>query len=323
MMVGRRAFIAIAGFLLATCAQAQTWPSHPIRLIVPTGPGTSTDVMARLFADEASRGLGQPLVVENLPGASGVIGARAAARATPDGYTFFFAHGSALTSNMYMLKNIGYDPTKDFDAVGVVTNTGPFSLTVPASLPVRTLAEFSAYAKANPGKVSYGVDATSGLGIVAGRLFNKRSGLVMTEVAYGATPQMLQDAAAGRIQLVVSAMSPVEPIVQQGSLRWIALTSAGRFAGNPDIPVVAETLPGAVVDGWLAVVAPAGSPREAVDRVNREIGKYISNETIRKKLFSLGVGPTTPATPEVAGGVIRAEQDRWAALAKELDLKPE
>ena len=134
---------------------------------------------------------------------------------------------------------------------------------------------------------------------------------------------MLQDAAAGRIQLVVSAMSPVEPIVQQGSLRWIALTSAGRFAGNPDIPVVAETLPGAVVDGWLAVVAPAGSPRAAIERVNGEIGKFISNEAIRKKLFSLGVGPTTPAAPDAASAVIRGEQARWAALAKELDLKAE
>jgi tripartite-type tricarboxylate transporter receptor subunit TctC len=323
-MIGwRRALMALAGFAMAAPALAQSWPTRPIKLLVPTGAGTSTDVMARLFADEASRGLGQTLIVENLPGASGVIGARAAARAAPDGYTFFFANGSALTSNMFMLKNIGYDPTKDFDPVGIVTNTGPFSLTVPASLPVNTVPELIAYAKANPGKVSYGVDATSGLGIVAARLFNKRAETGMTEVAYGATPQMLQDAAAGRIQLVVSAMSPVEPIVQQGSLRWVGLTSAKRFAGNPDIPLVAETLPGAVVDGWLAVVAPAGTPKEAIARINAEVGRYISNEAIRKKLLSLGVGATTPASPDEAGAVIRAEQVRWAALAKELDLKPE
>jgi tripartite-type tricarboxylate transporter receptor subunit TctC len=318
-----RAFTLLACLAISAPALAQSWPTRPIKLLVPTGAGTSTDVMARLFADEASRGLGQSLIVENLPGASGVIGARAAARAAPDGYTFFFANGSALTSNMFMLKNIGYDPTKDFDPVAVVTNTGPFSLTVPSSLPARTVAEFIGYAQANPGKVSYGVDATSGLGIVAGRLFNKRAGLGMTEVAYGATAQMLQDAAAGRIQLVVSAMSPVEPIVQQGSLRWIGLTSAKRFAGNPDIPLVAETTPGMVVDGWLAIVAPVGAPREAINRVNAEVGRYVSNEAIRKKLLSLGVGAAAPLSPEAAGAVIRAEQERWTGLAKELDLKPE
>ena len=160
--------IVLLAAAVGTRVQAQTtpanWPTRPIRLIVPTGPGLGTDIMARLLADGVSRTLGQQIYVENVPGASGITGAQQAARAAPDGYTLFFANASTFTSNMFLLKSIPYDPTRDFTAVAMVSNQGPVVVSVYPELPVKTLAELIAYGKAKPGKLSYAVDATSGLG---------------------------------------------------------------------------------------------------------------------------------------------------------------
>jgi tripartite-type tricarboxylate transporter receptor subunit TctC len=166
--------LAIAASVQAQ-AQPSAWPTRPIRLIVPTGPGLGTDIMARLLADGVSRALGQQIYVENLPGASGIVGAQAAARAAPDGYTLFFANASTFTSNLFMLKSIPYDAVHDFAAVAIVSHRGPFVVSVNPQLPVKSLPELIAYGKAEPGKLSYGVDATSGYRVVVGRLLNKRA----------------------------------------------------------------------------------------------------------------------------------------------------
>jgi len=307
----------------ATSAPAQPWPARPIRMIVPTGPGLGTDILARLLADGISRPLGQQVYVENLPGASGILGAQAAARAAPDGYTVFFANASTFTSNMFMLKSLPYDPVRDFTPVAMTTDRSPFVISVNPELPVKSLFELIAYGKAQPGKLAYGVDATSGYGIVVGRLLNRRTGIDMVEVLYRATPQLLQDVAAGTIQAMISSFAPVVAFAQAGKLRRIALTSAQRFPGVEDIPTVAETVPGIEIDGWLVVVAPAGTPSDIVVRLNREIRAFLERPEMQKRLNSLGLALSGVNTPETTAQFIAREQAQWRAFAQELDLKPE
>ena len=320
----RSALGAFATLALAPSANAQTsWPTRPIRLIVPTGPGLGTDLMARLVADGVSAALGQQVYVENLPGASGIAGAQAAARAAPDSYTFLFANASTFTSNRYMLKSIGYDPVRDFAPVAMVSTIGPVVVSVFPELPVKTLPELIAYGKANPGKLSYAVDATSGYGIVVGRLLNKRGGIGMVEVPYRATGQMLQDAAAGTVQVVLNSYGAVASFAQAGKVRRIAISSGERFSGAADLATIGETLPGFAMDGWLVIVAPADTNAEAVARMSREIGKVMQRPDMQARAHSLGLGATGTDTPETTAAFIRREQEAWRQFAQELDLRPE
>jgi tripartite-type tricarboxylate transporter receptor subunit TctC len=302
---------------------AQNWPTRPIRLIVPTGPGLGTDIMARLLADGVSRTLGQQIYVENVPGASGITGAQQAARATPDGYTLFFANASTFTSNMFMLKSIPYDPTRDFTAVAMVSNQGPVVVSVYPELPVKTLPELIAYGKAQPGKLSYAVDATSGLGVVAGRLMNKRGGIGMVEVPYRTTAQMMQDTSVGTTQVMISSFAAVDAFARAGKVRRIALSSARRFPGLDDLPTIAETLPGFELDGWLVVVAPAGTPTDIVTQLNRHIGQFLRNPVIQQRLVTLGLAISGTDTAETTAQFIRQQQASWHSLAQEIDLRPE
>ena len=322
-----RALLGAALFAIVVNANAQTqtvtWPTRPIRLIVPTGPGLGTDIMARLLADGVSRALGQQIYVENLPGASGIIGAQAAARAAPDGYTLFFANASTFTSNMFMLKSIPYDPVHDFTAVAMVSHRGPFVVSVNPQLPVKSLPELIAYGKAQPGKLSYGVDATSGYGVVVGRLLNKRGGLGMVEVPYRATAQMLQETAAGTTQVMISSFGAVVGFANSGKVRRIAISSAQRFPGADDLPTIGETLPGFEIDGWLLIVAPTGTPGDIVALLNREIGRFLQNREIQQRLLALGLATTGIETPETTAEFIRQQQAQWRSLAQELDLQPE
>ncbi len=303
-------------------ASAQDWPRAPIKIIVPVGPGLATDLTARLFADSAATGLGVGVVVENVTGGSGVLGAQMVARAAPDGYTLFFSNSSALTSNMYLLKNINYDPRRDFDAVAMVSDSSPFLIAVNKDLPVRSLADLIALGKSKPGALSLGIDATSGFGLITGRLLNKRGGVGMEEVAYRATPQMMQDAISGRIQALIAAPVPLKPFTTSGQLRALAVSSKDRFPGI-DLPTMAETIPGLVVDGWFALMAPAGTPAAVKERLNGEVAKFLGRQDIRQRLAGLGVLLSTPKTVETASTFLHQQEDDWAGIAKELDLTPQ
>ncbi|MBX9846320.1 MAG: tripartite tricarboxylate transporter substrate binding protein [Xanthobacteraceae bacterium] len=312
-------FAAILG--IAGEAHAQSWPTRPVKLIVPTGAGHAVDIMARMLATGVSQTLGQTVVVENMPGASGFLGAQTTARAEPDGHTFLFAPASLLSTNMYLFKSLPYDPTKDFAAVALVCDKGPMVVTVNPDLPVKTVPELIAYGKANPGKLSYAVDATSGFGVATGRLLNKRGQIGMVEIPYRSSPQMAQDTMAGNVQLMVGSMPPVAGAVKAGKLRWIAVSSEQRFPGHDDLPTIAETMPGFRVDGWFVVVGPAGTPAPILQKFNREIDAVVKSQELRTRALAFGLGVSDAGTPESTQAFIRGEQERWRNLVTELGME--
>lgn len=309
--------------LLVADASAQTWPSRPIRLIVPTGPGAATDIMARLLADAVSRSLGQSLVVENMPGASGILAHQAVARAAPDGYTILFTNTSGMAINLISFKQLPYDPTRDFTAVAMVCSQGPQMLSVNAELPIKTLPELMTYARANRGKLSMAYDTTAGAAAYAAKLFNKRADLDLVEVSYRSAAQMIQDVASGVNQVMMSSVAAAQSMVDAGKVRRVAITSTTRFRGLPDLPAINETLPGVVVDGFFAVVAPAGTPPDIVARLNREIGEYLKGSEIQQRLISFGLATEGAGTPDSTAQFIREEQGHWRAVAKELNVQPQ
>jgi tripartite-type tricarboxylate transporter receptor subunit TctC len=311
--------------MLLVCGQgwSQEWPVRPIKVIVSTGPGLATDIMARLMSDRISKRLGQQVYVENIPGGSGMIGAQAAARSAPDGYTFYFAPSSALSANTVLYKSVPYNPLRDFTPVAMVCDSSPFVLSVHPDLPIKTLPDLIAYAKANPGKLSYAIDTSSGLQLAIGQLLTKRAALDWVQVPYRSTPQMMQDTAAGVVQVMISSVTAVQAFAAAGKVRTIAISSEKRFPGLDDLPTIAEVLPGFNIDGWFVVVGPAGTPAPYVDRLNAAIGEFLKEQDISPRLRQFGLASSGAGTPRSTGEFISAELDRWVALAKELDIKPQ
>jgi len=309
--------------VLAVDVNAQSWPNRPLKLIVPTGPGAATDVMARMLADGVSRNLDQSMVVENMPGASGIVAHQTVARAAPDGYTFLFTNTSGMAINLISFKQLPYDPTKDFTAVAMVCNQGPQMISVNADLPVKTLSDLIAYAKANRGKLSIAFDTTAGAAAFAAKLFNRRADLGLVEVPYRSAAQMTQDVASGVNQVMISSIAAARSVVDADKVRPIAITSKTRFRGLPDLPAVSETLPGIAIDGFFGIVAPAGTPADIVARLNREIAEYLKGPEIQQRLISFGLATEGAGTPESTAQFVRKEQDRWRALAQELGVEPQ
>jgi tripartite-type tricarboxylate transporter receptor subunit TctC len=312
------AVIAITGQ-----AEAQNWPSRPVKLIVPTGAGAATDVMARFVADGVSHTLGQPMFVENIPGASGILAHEAAARAAPDGYTVLFTNSSGMAINMISFKQLPYDPTRDFAAVSLVCNIAPQMLSVNADLPVKTVSELIAYAKANPGKLSIAFDTTAGAAAFGAKLLNKRAGLGLIEVPYRSAAQMAQDVASGINQVMMTSIVAANAVVQAGKVRRLAITSERRFPGLPDLPSLHETVPGVVIDGFFAIVAPAATPPDVIAQLNRNIDQYLGGADIHARLLALGLDTAGGGTPESTAQTIRNEQERWRAVGKELNVEPQ
>jgi tripartite-type tricarboxylate transporter receptor subunit TctC len=315
----------LCGALLVSAveANAQVWPARPVRLIVPTGPGAATDMMARLLADGVSRTLGQPMVVENMPGASGILAHQAVARAAPDGYTLLFTNTSGLAINIISFKQLSYDPTRDFTPVAMVCSLGPQMLSVNADLPVRSLTEFVTYAKANRGKLSMAFDTTAGAAGFAAKLLNKHADLGLIEVPYRTAAQMAQDTASGTTQVMMSSIAAARSVVEAGKVRRIAITSATRFPSLPDLQSVSEIVPSVVMNGWFVVVAPAGTAPEVVQRLNRNIGEYLKGPEVQPRLLDFGLATEGAGTPESTAEFIRREQIKWRGLAKDLDVQPQ
>jgi len=319
----RRLFLALLGSsALARPAAAQNWPARPIRFIVSQAAGGTPDILCRLVTERVGRALGQQIVVENRPGGGNVIGAQAAARAPADGYTFFWATAAALVTNPYTFKSLPYDPVRDFVPVGKIAD-GPFLVLVHPEVPARTLPELIALAKESPSKLAFATDGPKNFSGMIATWINKRAGTEMVQIPYATMPQGIQDTVAGRVQLTVLAIPSAAPLIQNGSLRPVAITTQQRAPGYDSIPPVAETFSGFDFSGWMSVVAPTGTPADIVQRMNRELDIVLKQPEIEQRLREIGFYTTGAGTTEETANFIRAQFDAWGRVVKEIGIQPE
>lgn len=314
---------AVAGLALCTfagLASAQAWPSKPIKYIVPFAPGGTTDILARTIADKLSVALGQPVVVENKPGAGGGVGAEFTARQPADGYTIMGGTISTHAINASLYKNLGYDPIRDFAPITLIARV-PNMLVVNPSLPAKDVKELIALLKANPGKYSF---ASSGNGTsqhLSGELFKTMTGVDMQHIPYKGSPPALADVVGGNVAMTFDNITTAWPLAKGGKLRALAVTTAQRSSIAPDVPTLAEAgLAGYEVGSWQGVFAPAGTPPEIVRRLNAEIVKIINLPEVREKLVALGAEPA-PSSPEAFGAMVKSEVAKWAEVVKKSGAK--
>jgi tripartite-type tricarboxylate transporter receptor subunit TctC len=307
--------LIIAALALPVSASAQPYPSRPITLVVPYTPGTGIDIIARTVGPKISERWGQPVVIDNKPGASGNIGAEAVARSAPDGYTLLMAATSFATSPAFFPK-LGWDPLKDFAPVSLVA-TVPIIVVVHPGVPAKTPAELIAHSKANRGKLNMASPGAATLTRLSGEMFKQTAGLDWVTVHYKGGPPAVQDLLAGNAHVMFANISDVISLVKAGKLRAIAVTTAKRSAVAPELPTLAEgALPGFAVSTWQAVLAPAGTPREIVQRLNAEIVKAMALPEMKERFLSFGTDAAT-STPEELGRFLADEVAKIGRIVKD------
>ena len=316
------ATVATALLLFAGAAQAQPdYPAKPIRIVVPSSPGGGTDILARQIAQKLTERWGQQVVVENRPGAGQMIGIELVARAAPDGYTLALT-ASPLALNTVLYKKVPYDPIRDFAPISQVAALPNMVVTHP-TLPVRTMRELIALAKARPGQLVY---ASSGIGTgphLAMELLLSITGAKMEHVPYKGTNPGMIDTMAGQVQVLMSTLLPPLPHIKTGRLRPLGVTGATRVVSLPDVPTVAESgVPGYEVVGWYGIVAPAHTPREVITKLHREIANILMSPDVREKLAADGA-EAVGSTPEQFAAFIKSEIDKWGKVVKSAGIRVE
>ncbi len=318
-MTLRRFLFGAALALSALAAAAQTYPTKPIRMVVTFPPGGAPDILARLFADKAQ--LGQPVVVDNIPGAGGNIGADRVAKALPDGYTLVMGTVGTHSINGALYSKMPYDMVRDFAPVAHVASA-PNLLVVTNDLPVKNVAELIAYMKANPNKLSFGSPGIGTSVHVSGELFKSMTGTQMTHVPYKGRAMAIPDLVGGQIQLMFDNMPSALPMAKDGKIRALAQTTARRSAAAPDVPTVAETLPGFEATTWFAVFAPGGTPPAVVARLNAELQRVFKLPDVADKLKALGLEPWI-STPDELARYQATEIAKWSKVVKDSGAKAE
>jgi tripartite-type tricarboxylate transporter receptor subunit TctC len=299
-------------------AAAAEWPSRPVRFILPYPPGGPTDIMGRVVAQALTRDLPQPVVVENRAGAAGAIGTEAVARAAPDGTTFL-VNASAHVIVPHMVR-LPYDALLDFAPVTNIASV-PLILVVTPGLPVRSVAELIAHAKANPGKLSFASSSNGGAPHLAGELFKLMAGIDMAHVPYRGSGQAVPDLIAGNVQVMFDSMPSSAGAVREGRLRALAVTTVDRQSAFPDLPTVAEAgVPGYEIATWYGIWAPARIPAEIVARLHAAVAKTMRGEDAKEKMAALGAQPVADA-PEDFARFVRAEYERWGRLVRDARIK--
>lgn len=310
---------ALTSFSIA--ASAQSYPAKPVTLIVPFAAGGYNDISGRLIAQKMSESLGQQIIVENKTGAAGIIGATAVARAKPDGYTLGFLSGGPLAANVSLYKTLPYDSVNDLVAVARTT-IGASVLVVHPSVPANNLSEFVAYLKQNPRKVNYGTSGNGSSPHLSAVLFESMAGVEMVGVPYRGGNQVNVGLLGGQVQMSFSPILEVVPHIQAGKLKALAITSSKRSALLPDVPTIAEFLPGYEVLTWNGIVAPAGTPADIVAKLNAEAIKAVNAPDVREKLLQLGVEPA-PSTQAEFAAYIKSEIAGFARLIKLAGVEPQ
>ena len=313
-------FFATATIAMATNASAQEFPARPITLVVPYAAGGGNDIMARVAGEIMSKSLGQQIVIENRGGAGGSIATRAVAKAAPDGYTLVLGGTGTLAINPTLYPNVGYDPRKDFAPVGLI-GTSALVLVVHPSVPVRNLKELIAYAKANPGKLNY-ASAGVGSGIhLAAEYFRFQAGIDMAHVPYKGSGPALTDLIGGHVSMYFSSMPPAISLVKEGKLRALAVTGQTRSPIFPELPTIAEAaLPGFEAVLHYGIVAPAGTPRPIITKLNNALRAAVLSPELKAKLAADGTEPLA-STPEEYAADIDKEETKWSAIVKKSGAK--
>lgn len=324
-MIMIRWIAALAALLITTgpgVTQAEQWPTQPVRLIVPFAPGGGNDILARVVSDQLTKSLGQPVIVENRPGAGGNIGAESVARSPADGYTFLVVAQAILNFNPHLYAKVGFDPLKDFDAVGLL-GVAPLVLVVHSDVPAKTVKELIALAKSKPDGLTY---ASSGPGTphhLAPELFKSMTGTSILHVPYKGGAPAATDLLAGRVQMMLAPLNNVAPYLATGKLRVLAIGGPERIASLPSVPTMEEAgVPNFNVEHWYGVVAPAGIPKSIITRMNREIGAALSQPEVVAKIKLQGMEART-ATPEEMSAMIRTGLERWGVVIKQANIKRE
>jgi tripartite-type tricarboxylate transporter receptor subunit TctC len=305
---------------LGSQALAQTYPSGPITLVVPFAAGSGTDAVARVIAQKLSDRLRQTVVVDNKPGASAQIGAVFVARAKPDGYTLLMTTNTSHSANPSLFQNLKYDPLKDFTPI-LRTGELPFALVVANSLPVKTMKDLLDYAKANPGKLSYATPNSTSL--VASETIKQMAGITVTGVPYKSSPQAMTDVVGGQIELYVTDFGSGLAMIKADKVRVLAVTPASGSKILPNVPPVAQTLPGFDLTSWNGIFGPAGLPRPIVDRINTEVLAILSDKEVQDRLAVMGFEVMPSATPEMFAKYVADQLALWSRLIKQAGIKPE
>ena len=319
MRISRRAVIASSLLPFAAAAQAPEWPSRPVRFIVPYPPGGPTDIMGRIVAQAVQGPLGQPFVVENRAGANGLIGSEQAARAAPDGTTFL-VNASAHVIVPHLTPNMPIDVLADFVPVTNIAAV-PLWLVVNPALPVRSVAEFIAYARANPGRIAYASSSQGGAPHLAGELFKLMTGTDLVHVPYRGSGPAGQDLIAGTVQAMFDSVPASAGAVRDGRLRALGVTTKTRIAPFPDLPTIAEAgVPGYEISTWYGIWAPARTPPGVINRLQQAVAAAARNPETRARFDALGAEPVADS-PEDYAHFVRAEYDRWGKLVRDARIK--
>src|SRR5436853_2327111 len=306
---------AIAAVVFATLAVAQNYPSRPVRVIVPWPPGQATDIAARVVAEKLQHALGQPFVVDNKPGAGGSIGTDAVAKSPPDGYTLLAA-SSGPVSIMPSLQKLGYDPLKDLAPISLICRNA-YVLVVNPSFPAASAREFIAELRANPDKYTFSSSGTGATAHLFAELFNSTAGIKARHVPYKGTAQAITDIINGQITYTLETIAATLPHVKSGRLKALGVSSAKRSVAMPDVPPIAEVtdLKGFDAAAWIGYAAPAGTPREVLQKLSGEMHRILQEHDMQERLAQLGLDPAPSSPDEMAGFLVR-EQERYAQIIK-------
>ena len=310
---------ALALALLPLLGAAQSFPARQVRWIVPFQPGGTTDIVARMVAQKLAERWPHPIIIDNRPGANGAIGTAAGARSPADGHTWTFGYNGNMTMNPALIAKLPYDPQADFIHVAKIVGS-PFVLVINPAVPARTLRELIDLAKASPGKFNAAVGG--GAGQLSMALFESRAGIDMLEVSYKGNAPSLNAVLSGESQVMFETVAAALPHVRAGKLRALAVTTPGRSPLLPDVPPVAELLPGFDVTLWFGVAVPAGTPAPLVERLNAELAEVMRDPELKDKFSALGLEPLGGAAAQI-GAAIRAEADTWQRVAREAKIQPQ
>ena len=316
-----RITLATACMLAASAATAQTYPSKPIKIVVPFAPGGTSDILARALGPHITTAWGQPVLVENRTGANGNVGADYVAKSAPDGYTMLLSDVGALAINPSVYANMPYDPVKDFSPI-VMVSYSPHVLAVHPSVPVSNVQELIAYAKANPGKMNFANSGTGGAPHLAGVDFAARTGIQWAYIPYKGGSQAVTDVIAGNSNVLFNGMLATYPSVKGGRLKGLAVSGTARVPSAPELPTISETLPGFVTGSYQGLLAAAGTSRDIVMKLNGELTRILNTADMKEFLAKQGTEVRT-GPPEALGSFIANEKARWAKVVKEAGIKAE